>query len=319
MPEQALAVVNDEAIKLRFNSGKSLDTMKWDAESQYVTQIVSKNKDLQRCTSQSIGISLLDAAFSGLSLSPSLGHAYLIPYGSTCSFTPGYKGLLHLVYRAGTVKDVQALLVYQGDEFTVWTDDAGRHIKHVEKHTQGANVVAAYCIANFTNGGRNIEVMSGTELAAVEEQALKIGGMVWKGPWKGQMQRKAVIRRAAAYWPRDDGGYMEHALSVMSKYDPADPEFESQPLSEEPGETVVIASEEQIMGLHAALTDSGLDPKEADDWLQKKAESMGLTAIESIPADFVDPAKDSLMERLKVVMDRRHRKDNPDLFDGESK
>ena len=45
---------------------------------------------------------------------------------------------------------------------------------------------------------------------------------------------------------------------------------------------------------------------------------MGLTAIESIPADSVDPAKDSLMERLKVVMDRRHKKDNPDLFNGGS-
>ena len=100
----------------------------------------------------------------------------------------------------------------------------------------------------------------------------------------------------------------------MSKFDPADPEFESQPLSEEPGEPVVLASEEQIMGLHAALTDNGLDPKEADDWLQKKAESMGLTAIEGIPADSVDSTKDSLMERIKAVMERRDKKTNPDLF-----
>jgi phage RecT family recombinase len=309
------AVLDSKSFTGRFNHARTIKTMKWAAEKQYLLQILSKSDELKRCTQESIGIAMLDAAFSGLSLSPYLGHAYLIPYGSNCSFSPGYKGLLDLVYRAGTVKSVQAVLVHKGDKFDVWTEDGERKLKHVEQFPKGQEVVAAYCIAKYANGGSNIEVMDAPQLAAVEAQAQKIGGMVWRGPWKGQMQRKAVIRRASAYWPRDDGGFMEHALKVMSKYDPADPEFKPEPLLEAPGEPVVVASDDQILELHALLTDNGLDGEEADNWLMKKAEALGLGSIQALPADAVEETKESLLARIKKVMDRRYDKVNPGLFD----
>lgn len=60
----------------------------------------STNPALQKCTHQSIAASIMTAVQLGLEPNVN-GAGYLIPYKDTCTFVPGWKGLVDLVGRSG--------------------------------------------------------------------------------------------------------------------------------------------------------------------------------------------------------------------------
>ena len=306
MTNQAVMVVDlafngsdSKSLASRFNSGRFDKDMKWAAERSFAKQTITNNPKLQSCTPESIQGAMLDVAYSGLSLSPTLAHGYLIPYGKTCSFAPGYRGLLHMAYKAGTIKSVQVNLVYQNDPtFKVWTDEHGRHLQHEEAaRANRGEVTHAYCIANLTAGGpAMIEVMSRTELNAVEAQAKrKGGGMVWSGPWKSEMQKKAVTRRASKYWPKDNAGILQHMMEVSDRHDPV--EFAPSP-DDTPPEAELCINTDQYTELHDLLLERGITPDVAPEWLRRWAQSKGYASIEDTPARLYDEAKSTLTQRL---------------------
>jgi len=74
-----------------------------------------RNPGLGKCNPMSVFAAVIQA--SQLGLEPDmLGRAYLIPYGSECTFVPGWKGLVELVHRAGHAS-VWTGAVFEGDEF----------------------------------------------------------------------------------------------------------------------------------------------------------------------------------------------------------
>lgn len=275
------------------------DSLQWAAEKQYALNILRKNDYHRTCTPESFAAAMLDVAFTGLSLSPTLGLAYLIPYDGELTFKPSYKGLEQLVYKAGTVKSIQSVLVRQGDSFQVQTVGNRRMIHHIEHAPPGAKVIAAYAILHYTNGGEYVEVMSGIELDAVERQAKAKpkGGKVWDGPWKPEMQKKAVLRRALKHAPLDDGGRMERALQVADKYDGID--FEPAPEAKPETEATLLVSDQQCLEIHAALTEREIP--NVDAWLTKMAEAMGYSKFADIPADRYEEAKTRLLDRAAKV------------------
>lgn len=287
----------------QWSKHKSEKDLQWAAEKQYALNILRKNDYLRTCTPESFAAAMLDVAFTGLSLSPTLGLAYLIPYKGELQFKPSYKGLQQLVYKAGTVLSAQAVLVREGDSFQVATMNNRRVIHHVEHAKPGAKTIAAYAIIKYANGGEHIEVMNGLELAAVERQAKasKGGGAVWDSPWRGEMEKKAVLRRALKHVPLDDGGRMERALQVADKYDPI--EFDAAPPAEPEKAEVLLVSDEQVRKAHAMLVEGGIEkPGQADAWLTKMAEAMGYKEFIDLPADRFDEATTRLKARLEKVM-----------------
>jgi phage RecT family recombinase len=297
--DKALALFDqkDRRLQQQFVAARhtSAPQLNFARELEYAAAIIKGSDELQRCSAESVRTALLDAAHVGLSLSAATAHAYLIPYGSTCTFKPGYRGYIHLVMRAGTVKLVQGNLVHQGDDFRVWTDDSGRHLNHEEKFV-GA-VTHAYALARFSTGEVHITVMTKDQLDAVEKVATSRsrGGMVWRGPFKDQMQIKAVIRRGVKFWPLDNEGYMAYAMAVMDKYDPV--EFDTEePSPESPGGDLLI-NEEQAQSLHALLIEHKLTEDRANEWLRRKAEAMGYKSIREVPAKLFEEVKAALTKR----------------------
>jgi len=283
----------DRRLAGKFNAGKHGD-LQWAAEKQYALAQIYKNDALQRCTPESFAMSMLDCAWTGLSLNPVTSQAYLIPYKNTMTFKPSYRGLEHLVYRAGTIRSIQTVLVRKGDTFKVETKNNRRVITHIEKGDTRQEVTHAYCILHYANGGEYVEVMDIHQLNAVQAQAEKSpgGGMVWRSAWKGEMQRKAVLRRALKHAPLDGAGQMAHAIEVADKYDPI--EFDRAPVEREA--TEVLISEDQHLSAHAWLTDRELPAETASVWLTKLAEAMGFAAFDEMPAKHYDEA----MARLKT-------------------
>lgn len=284
----------------QWSKHKSEKELQWAAEKQYALNILRKNDYLRTCAPESFAAAMLDVAFTGLSLSPTLGLAYLIPYKGELQFKPSYKGLQQLVYKAGTVISAQAVLVREGDSFQVQTINNRRVIHHVEHAKPGAKTIAAYAILKYSNGGEHVEVMLASELAAVERQAKAVpkGGAVWDSPWRGEMEKKAVLRRALKHAPLDDGGRMERALQVADKYDAID--FEPAPPEKEEPQALLISDEQQLEA-HALLTEGGLTSQQADGWLAKMAEAMGCKTFSDLPADRFTEAKDRLAARLAKV------------------
>lgn len=87
----------------------------------------STNRALQDCTHQSIAASIMTASQLGLEIGVN-GQAYLIPYKGTCTFVPGWKGLVDLVNRAGR-STVWTGAVHEGDEFDYALGDSP-FVKH---------------------------------------------------------------------------------------------------------------------------------------------------------------------------------------------
>lgn len=89
--------------------------MSADRMARLALTAFSTSKALQNCRTDSILASLMTA--TQLGLEPGInGQGYLIPYKDTCTFVPGWKGLVDLVSRAGRAT-VWTGAVYEGDKF----------------------------------------------------------------------------------------------------------------------------------------------------------------------------------------------------------
>jgi len=85
------------------------------------------NPKLQACTAESLLGALLLSAQVGLEPGP-LGHVYLVPYGSECTWILGYTGILELARRSERVGMLRARLVWDNDLYSgVREDERGEH------------------------------------------------------------------------------------------------------------------------------------------------------------------------------------------------
>jgi recombination protein RecT len=161
---------------------------------------ISKTPALLNCTKESLLNAIMTAAQLGVEPTGVLGSAYLVPYGTECTLIVGYRGLIDLARRSGQIESIEAHVVHENDRFTLkyglspilehepaWAGDPG-------------NVKAVYAIAKLKDGGKQIEVMTKTQVDAIRAKS-KAGK---SGPWVEhyeEMARKTVVRRIAKYLP----------------------------------------------------------------------------------------------------------------------
>lgn len=96
--------------------------MNVDRMTRLALTAFSTTPALQKCSPQSIAASIMTAAQLGLEPGVN-GQGYLIPYKDTCTFVPGWKGLVDLVARSGRAT-VWTGAVRAGDEFEFQLGDA---------------------------------------------------------------------------------------------------------------------------------------------------------------------------------------------------
>lgn len=161
---------------------------------------VSNTPKLANCTPESFLGAMMNAAQLGLEPNTPLGQAYLIPYGSSCQFQIGYKGLIDLAYRSGDVKMIQAHTVYENDEFEF---ELGLNpvLKHKPAKENRGKPVWYYAIFKLVNGGEGFEVMSKED---IDKHARQFSKTVNSGPWQtnfDEMAKKTVIKKVLKYAP----------------------------------------------------------------------------------------------------------------------
>src|SRR5207248_2824441 len=84
------------------------------------------NAQLRECNIDSLAGCLLLSAQMGLEPGP-LGHVYLVPYKQECTWILGYTGIVELARRSGRAGALEALLVWDVDEYTYRRDERGAH------------------------------------------------------------------------------------------------------------------------------------------------------------------------------------------------
>jgi recombination protein RecT len=88
-----------------------------DRMARIATTVLKQNPQLRRCTPESFLGALMTASQLGLEPGP-LGEAYLVPYGNTATFVPGYRGLIKLAWQSDQLSDIWAEIVCANDEFS---------------------------------------------------------------------------------------------------------------------------------------------------------------------------------------------------------
>ena len=128
--------------------------------------VVTTNKYLQNCSAQSILTAAGQAATLKLSISPSLGYAYVIPYKNEATFQIGYKGIIKLAQNTGLYRRINSIEVYEGE-----IENYNRLTGELEFGKRESDTVVGY-IAYFEllNGFRSTLYMTRSEMEAHAEK-----------------------------------------------------------------------------------------------------------------------------------------------------
>lgn len=156
---------------------------------------------LLQCDPPSIVQAVMTAASLGLTIGGQYGtEAYLVPYGKACQLIVSYKGMISLARRSGQIKTIEAHCVYERDTLEYELGLSPKLVHHPHRGADRGDVVAAYAVAHFTDGGYQLELLWRDEIDTVRKSS-KAGN---SGPWVewfDEMARKTAIRRLAKFLP----------------------------------------------------------------------------------------------------------------------
>jgi recombination protein RecT len=195
---------------------------------------INRQPELLLCQKASLMRAVLDAGQLGLEPSSVLGTAYLIPfrekqkdgsYQYICQLVVGYKGLIDLSRRSGQVLNIEARLVYEGDEFD-YEYGTKPFIHHKPRMVGGLEIdertgeiherhmLSVYSVAFIRDANPQFEIMSKMEVDAIRAKSRSKDSFAWKDHY-AQMARKCPIRRLSNYIPRSPE--LASALEIDSR------------------------------------------------------------------------------------------------------
>lgn len=169
--------------------------MKWVVMNQ-----LRRNPKLFNCTSASIINCVMQSAQTGLELDDMRGLAYMIPYGDTAQFIPGYKGFIDLAYRSGKVKDIWAAIVYENEKHT-YREGIDRKLEHdpLPPDKRG-EMIAVYAVAQMIDGAGAFAWLWKYDIEKIKKSAKKPKDKTKPWLWETheeEMIKKTAIRRLA--------------------------------------------------------------------------------------------------------------------------
>jgi phage RecT family recombinase len=155
---------------------------------------ISRTPELANCSTLSLYGGIIQASQLGLELDGVLGHAYLVPFKQVATLMIGFKGLRALAIRSGQVKSIRSNTVFTNDLFEFSEGVPDYFLKHRPQLSDRGDLIAAYSIAMFPDGGYQFVVMGKEEIEKVRKSSKMAEGPTWKH-WYGEMAKKTADRR----------------------------------------------------------------------------------------------------------------------------
>lgn len=291
---------------------KGMEDLAWAREKEFAVAIMNQSHRLQEATPESLGQAMLQAASMGLTLNPLLGYCYLIPRKARrrkagesdrdyamvpviAYASPSYKGLSHVCERSGNfLVPPRAEVVFAADHFVykgpVEKPDHVPTRKPAERVEPKATEV--YAVAKLRGGDWVCEMLDRATVQKIRQMSDQPNSIMWN-PQKLWTEgwKKAVIRRFVKTLPKAPA--IDAAISQLNEFEGSLPE------PEESGEPEVCVGELELMKLHAMLTDNGIEPGRANEWLDRLARRFGVNEIRDLPMSKLDKAEAALRDALR--------------------
>jgi recombination protein RecT len=182
-----------------------VDAKRATIELGFASMIIKNNGYLKQANPQTIFDSIIYSARIGITLNPAFGFAYLVPRKLNgevkCCLDIGYKGWCAILKSYGSVKHIDAHVVYEDEEFNFHPADGLLHHKPTfakSEADQKARVVkCAYAVAILPDGEKVYEVIPTWELTKIKNVSSASKGFSPYTEWESEMIRKAPIKRLA--------------------------------------------------------------------------------------------------------------------------
>lgn len=146
---------------------------------------------------------LLKGAYLGLDFLNR--ECYLIPYGNSVQFQTDYKGEVKFTkkYSIRKIKDIYAKVVREGDEFVEEIVDGKPSIDFKPLPFNDGDIIGAFAVVLYQDGGMAYEVMSVKDINAVRNNYSKASqSKAWKNSFD-EMCKKTVLRRLCKHIETD--------------------------------------------------------------------------------------------------------------------
>lgn len=208
-----------ESFNAAFKDPKEADRV-MQREITYAAQAMLANNYLIGCAQQypqEFVNALKNVALSGLSLSPALKQAYLVPFKGKVSFMPSYMGMQDLLANNGHVRKIESYPVFEGDTFEIQhgTDEKLIHKPNPWGERTPEKLLGCYWIAELTDGTKLFNNMTKAEIDEVKKRSPSVS----KGkqsPWDTdyiEMARKTCLRRGFKALPK--GSISDERMKVV--------------------------------------------------------------------------------------------------------
>lgn len=170
-----------------------------DRIARIALTLINTTPGLAACTRDSFAGALMTASQLGLEPGP-LGEAYLVPYGTQCTLIIGYRGYIKLAWQSNQLRNIDAHVVYEGDEFD-YEYGLNPVLRHKPGRQRGA-ITDVYAVASFINGGSAFVVLSPGDVEDFRKRSAtaNAASSPWKTDWNA-MAKKTAVRQLAKWLP----------------------------------------------------------------------------------------------------------------------
>ena len=168
-----------------------------------VISVANGNPQLRRAQPMSIIGAAMVAATMQLQVVPTLGQAYLIPYGTQCQLQVGYLGILQLCQRSGQFKKILAAPVHEGEYIS--GDEFDEDYIFDKKQRKSDKVIGYMAKFELLNGFTKVTYWDVDKVkahASKFSQAFRAG---YNSPWKSDfdaMAMKTVLKSILKFAPK---------------------------------------------------------------------------------------------------------------------
>lgn len=165
--------------------------------------VMNEKPELAKINAAELRQGLMKGAYLGLDFFQK--ECYLIPYGNSVNFQTDYKGECKFVkrYSIRPVSDIYAKVVREGDFFEEEIREGHPIINFKPVPFNKKDIVGAFAVALYKDGGMDYEVMSTDEINAVRNSYSKASmSKAWKCSWD-EMAKKTVLRRLCKHIEKD--------------------------------------------------------------------------------------------------------------------
>lgn len=232
----------------------------------YLNQVltaVSANPELQKCSPKSVLTAAMTAASLQLSVGPTTGQAFLVPYNGTAQFQIGWKGVYDLAMRTGLYRFINVIDIFEGEEVV---EDRMTGMHKIEGKRSGPGYIGFMLYFELMDGFKKTYYMSVEDIldhAKHYSKSYKNPRSLWhdeREKWK--MYRKTVLSNGLKKW----GRFRASEARMMAEIETDD--YASAAAESLPEETEVVEpqqprrSEKELLG-SLGFADEPAEPRKA--------------------------------------------------------